>query len=38
MGLAAMLGVPTGWPDTGAISWLEAEEAENASSTIAARR
>jgi hypothetical protein len=37
-GLAAMFGVPTGWPDTGALGWLEAEDAERAPSSIAARR
>ncbi|MBB84891.1 MAG: hypothetical protein CL931_13870 [Deltaproteobacteria bacterium] len=37
-GLAAMLGVPTSWPDTGAISWLEVEGDENEASALASRR
>lgn len=37
-GLAAMLGVPTSWPDTGAIGWLDAEDSERPPSAIAARR
>ncbi|MCR9094941.1 MAG: alkaline phosphatase family protein [bacterium] len=37
-GLAAMLGVPTPWPDTGAITWLEADDSRSEPSTIAAHR
>ena len=37
-GLAAMLGVPTSWPDTGAISWLEIEGDGNEASALASRR
>lgn len=36
--LAAMLGVETPWPDTGAAPWLLAEEAAASASTVAARR
>ncbi|MEM9173845.1 MAG: hypothetical protein AAGC67_01310, partial [Myxococcota bacterium] len=37
-GLAAMFGIPTAWPDTGALTWLDAEDEATRPSAIASRR